>query len=91
LGLSQLLRPEIYDGLMQMQKDDYQGVKRAYSLPDAVFTTRGSWLAPHLKAGVSDQRPVYDLDEFELAGLPLLVELGTRDVDQGSRLGMNNE
>jgi len=44
LGLSQLLRPEIYDGLMQMQKDDYQGVKRAYSLPDAVFTTRGSWL-----------------------------------------------
>jgi len=36
------LRPEAYGGLMQMQKNGYQGTTRAYGLPDWVFTTAAS-------------------------------------------------
>lgn len=74
------LRPEAYGGLMQMQADGFCGVRRAYGLPDGVFTTRaaqtirnspngaGTWFLPLAFSSGAPVHPAYGAGHATVAG-----------------------
>ena len=71
------LRPEAYGGLMQMQKNGYQGTTRPYGLPDWVFTTaaaqavqgkHGTLFLPMAFSQGSPAHPAYGAGHATVAG-----------------------
>ena len=74
------LRPEAYGGLMQMQEDGFAGIRRAYGLPEGIFTTRaaqtirnrpggaGTWFLPQAFSSGSPVHPAYGAGHATVAG-----------------------
>ena len=71
------LRPEAYGGLMQMQRNGYQGTKRPYGLPDWVFTTaaaqavqgkHGTLFLPMAFTSGAPPHPAYGAGHATVAG-----------------------
>lgn len=79
------LRPEAYGGLMQMQEDGFCGIRRAYGLPEGIFTTRaaqtirnrpggaGTWFLPLAFSSGSPVHPAYGAGHATVAGACVTV------------------
>lgn len=75
-------RPEAYGGLMQMQKQGYNGVTRAYGLPDVVYNTaaaqrvfnrHGTYFLPMAFTSGSPLHPAYGAGHATVAGACVTV------------------
>lgn len=88
------LRPEAYGGLMQMQADGFCGIRRAYGLPEGVFTTRaaqtirnrpngaGTWFLPMPFSSGSPVHPAYGAGHATVAGACVTMLKAYFDEDQ---------
>jgi len=88
------LRPEAYGGLMQMQEDGFDGVRRAYGLPEGIFTTRaaqtirnrpggaGTWFLPLAFSSGSPVHPAYGAGHATVAGACVTILKAFFDEEQ---------